>query len=106
MPTFDSKGYKQPLTHADLAEFARFGIDQQLLLDAGVHRVTDLEARAQYCLTRVGDMSSVVFPYNDPVSGDRVSARLRRAHPEMDANGRPEAKHLSPLGDSRHIYFS
>jgi hypothetical protein len=38
-------------------------------------------------------------------SRDRATARLRRDVPDVDENGRPQAKYLSPYGDTRHLYF-
>jgi hypothetical protein len=46
-----------------------------------------------------------MFPYYDPETGSRVTARLRRDHPEMGADGKLENKYLSPWGDNRHLYF-
>jgi hypothetical protein len=50
-------------------------------------------------------MSGIVFPYLDPITGNRTTARLRRDNPEIDASGKPKAKYISPYGDTRHLYM-
>jgi hypothetical protein len=83
-----------------LAMFARLGIDSELLAAADVHSITDQEAReAGFKLSAAADLSGVVFAYLDPLTGHRVTARLRRDHALTDA------KYLSPYGDNRHLYF-
>lgn len=93
------------LTAADLANFARFGILEDLLKAAQVIRVTDAEARSNFGLTFSGDVGGIVFPYLDPLDGVRVTARLRRDRPESDADGSPQNKYICPFGDNRHLYF-
>src|ERR1035437_7053598 len=39
------------------------------------------------------------------VTGHRVTALLRRDHPDLDTEGNPHAKYLPPWGDNRHLYF-
>src|SRR5262249_44081678 len=80
------------------------GIPAELLDEALVQRVTDHEARQDFGITGSGDMSGVIFPYADPISGRRVTARLRRDNPEMEA-GKLKNKYVSPYGDRRHLYF-
>lgn len=92
------------LKTVDLEMFARFGVTQAWLAQAGVWRATDVEARREFLITRPGDMSGLVFPYVDPVSGCRATARIRRDHPEIDTDGKP-AKYICPHGDNRHLYF-
>jgi hypothetical protein len=88
--------------------FCRFGVSPDLLDQAGVFRMTDAEARA-YGFSLSGpptaNLSGLVFPYFDPSTRRRVTARLRRDHPEVDTEGRPKNKYLSPYGDNRHLYF-
>jgi len=91
-------------TQADLEMFARFGIPPDLLDKAGVRRVTDAEAR-RYGITGSGDLGGIFIPYFDPVTGRRVTARLRRDHPEVGANRKPQNKYISPYGDNSHLYF-
>src|SRR5690348_14709284 len=95
-----------PLTSADDALFARFKIPSELISMAGIFRVSDVEARTfgfQYWDS--SNLAGLVFPYFDPITGSRVTARLRRDLPDVDEKGRPKAKYLSPRGDTRHLYF-
>jgi hypothetical protein len=100
------QGNNQPaplLTLDDLAKFERFGVDAALLQH--VRRVTDEEARAIYGLTYPGNLSGVVFEYPHPLTGQRVTMRLRRDNPEVDSEGKIQNKYVSPCGDNRHLYF-
>src|SRR2546422_10519108 len=73
--------------------FTRIGIGRDLLAVAGVHSVSDQEAREQgFQLLSGSDLSGIVFPYNDPETGRRVTARLRRNHPDIDAAGKVKCK--------------
>lgn len=92
------------LCDLDLATFTRLGIPSDILVRAGVERVTDHEARYKYGITGSGDMSGIVFPYVDPKDGLRKTARVRRDNPEIDA-GELKRKYLSAFGDRRHLYF-
>jgi hypothetical protein len=87
--------------------FARLGVDADLLASAGVFRVTDIEARGQwgFQLKDAPDLSGIVFPYRDPESGDRLTARLRRDNPEVDSDGKPESKYLYAYGDKGRLFF-
>ena len=96
--------FEHALKASDHAMFARLRIPSELLAQAGVERVTDREARERYGIVGHGDMSGIVFPYHDPVSGRRVTARLRRDNPEVEA-GRPKNKYISAYGDRRTLYF-
>lgn len=95
------------LLESDLERFARFGIGLDLLAAACICRVTDGEAREVWGFrySPRSDLSGIVFPYFDPVSGHRVTARLRRDRPEVDSEGKPQNKYLSAYGDNRHLYF-
>jgi hypothetical protein len=93
------------LTPADLEMFKRIGVGAELLEMAGVYRVTDAEARENFGISRQGDMSGIAFPYFDPLTDDRVTARIRRDHPDMDVEGKTENKYISPYGDNPHLYF-
>ena len=87
------------MTSEDLSKFASFGISPDLLLEAGVRRVSDAEARNEYGIrfSAGADLSGLVFPYFDPKTGKRVTARVRRDRPEMDLDGKLLNKYLSPM---------
>ena len=97
----------ETLTEADLAAFARLGIPQKLLAEAHICRVTDAEARAEYGIRfgAAADLSGVLFRYYSPVTGQRTTARVRRDHPEIDADGKAQNKYILAYGDGRHLYF-
>jgi hypothetical protein len=95
---------KTKLSGTDLRMFARLGIPSELLAHAGVERVTDREAREKYGIIGSGDFSGIVFPYVDPRSGRRTTARVRRDNPEIEAE-QPKRKYVSAFGDRRHLYF-
>lgn len=94
------------LAPSDLAAFERLGIGVELLAEAHVQRVTDAEARALYGITgsATKDMSGVVFPYFSLATGKRVTARVRRDNPEIEA-GKDRNKYISAYGDRKHLYF-
>jgi hypothetical protein len=95
------------LWKADLDIFAPLGVGPELLEAQGICRVTDAEARASWGIRYRADavLSGIIFPYFDPVSEYRVTARLRRDCPEVDRDGKPKGKYLCPYGDRRHLYF-
>ena len=93
------------LTPVDLGILRRLGIPPELLTRARVQRVTDQEAREYGIAGSVtGDMSGMLFPYFDPATGRRVTARLRRDRPEVE-NGKAKNKYISAYADRRHLYF-
>ena len=79
------------LTAQDYDMFARFGVSAELLEAAGVQRVTDREACVDLGIRYSGDCAGVVFPYRSPVDGHRATCRLRRDHPDVDADGKVAA---------------
>jgi hypothetical protein len=87
------------LTVADLAAFARLGIPPKLLADAHIRRITDAEARNDYGVrfAAAADLSGILFPDYSPVTGQRTTARVRRDHPEIDADGKIKQVHLGLL---------
>ena len=92
------------LISEDLELHARLGIPGDLLEEANVRRVTtndSLELGIRYS----GDLSGVVYPRNDPMTGFCRGYRLRRDHPDVDEKGKPIAKYLSSYGDRQHLYF-
>jgi uncharacterized protein (DUF927 family) len=93
------------LTPNDLAAFQRLGIPPELLVEARVHRVSDREARENGFIGSVtADLSGIVFPYPGLITGRRVTARLRRDSPEMEA-GKEKNKYISAYGDHKHLFF-
>jgi hypothetical protein len=95
------------LTADDLTAFERLGISEELLASAQVRRVTDHEARRDYGIkfSATCPLDGILLPYIDPRTGRRVTARLRRDHPETDSSGKPQSKYISAYGDRRHLYF-
>jgi hypothetical protein len=85
--------------------FGRFRVGVELLARARVRRVTDEEARKLLGASHPGNLAGLFFPYLDPVSGQRVSGRLRRDHPETGADGKSDRKYVCAFGDNRHLYF-
>jgi Domain of unknown function (DUF3854) len=96
------------LTSADLEMFLRLRIPVELIIQAGIDRVSDREARERFGIVGHGDMSGIIIPYYAPKGhGDtlqRWTARVRRDRPEVE-NGKPKAKYISPPNDHKHLYF-
>ena len=94
------------LSPADIAAFEKLRIPAELLATARTQRVTDREARDDYGIKAPPsrDMAGIIFPYFSPLTGKRVTARLRRDNPEIE-DGKPKNKYVSPYGDGRHLYF-
>jgi len=89
-----------------LADLIRLGITPDLLAEAGVHSVSDQQAREEgFRLSSARDLAGIVFPYPDPLTGLKLTSRLRRDHPDVDAAGKPEKKYVSAFGDARHLYI-
>jgi hypothetical protein len=108
MPGDRSGNVVAELNAADLAMFDRFRIGAALVAAAQIRRVTDAEARhAGFSLAihAAADLSGLVFPYLNPLSGHAATSRLRRDRPERDGAGKVENKYVSPFGDNRHLYF-
>jgi hypothetical protein len=93
------------LSAADLTMFARLGIPAELLMQVGIRRVTDSEAREEFGIRGNGKMDGLIFPYFDPYTRSRVTARLRRDAPEF-VDGKPKRKYVCPYGDRRVLYFT
>jgi P4 family phage/plasmid primase-like protien len=91
------------LNDEDLKMFAGLGISPGTLTMAEVERVDDATAREKFGIRWNGDVSGIVFPYR--LKQKRVTARLRRDHPERDAEDKPQNKYISPAGDRRHLYL-
>jgi hypothetical protein len=84
----------------------RIGVSEELVTASGIRSIAHAEAREfGFQLSAAADLSGIVFPYHDPISGQRVTSRLRRDHPDMDSSGKFKGKYVSPFGDQRHLYF-
>ncbi len=95
-----------PLTPLDLARFEAIGITRQVLEQAQVRRVAHHEAREQCGIRYKTDhLEGIAFAYVDPVSGRVCTYRVRRDSPELDTDGTPIGKYLSPP-DRKHLYFA
>ena len=92
------------LTPSDLDQFGRLRIPSELLLESGLRRVSDREARDAFGITGDGSMDGIVFPYFVPDNPHRVTCRLRRDHPD-DEGGQSKRNYISPHGDRKHVYF-
>lgn len=95
------------LNERHLRALTAFGIPAELLGAAGVRSITDAEARNTYGIRfqTSSTLSGILFPYIHPIELRRVSCRLRRDHPEYDADGKPRNKYLSSYGDWKNLYF-
>jgi len=91
------------LLDADVAAFARLGISPGTLALARIERVDDATARERFGITFDGNLDGLVFPYY--VGGKRVTARLRRDHPETDEKGESQNKYIAAWGDVQHLYL-
>jgi hypothetical protein len=88
--------------------FAKLGIPDPLLADARICRVTDREAREEWGFDKnsaTSDMSGLAFPYYAPETGHRVTVRVRRDNPEIDADGKAKNKYITAWGDHRRLYY-
>lgn len=103
------------LAESDRQMFARIGIGPEVTGAAGILRVKDTEAREVWGIRfgRTSDLGGLIFPYFDPESGCRVTCRLRRDHPEMDARGKaceqvsqPVWRQPSPVFPARRWPFA
>jgi hypothetical protein len=92
------------LRPTDLDLHAGLRIPPELLALQGVRRVTDQEAKELLTSKHHGNLAGVVYPYHHPITGQLLTYRLRRDHPEVE-NGNLKDKYLSAYGDRRHLYF-
>jgi putative DNA primase/helicase len=97
---------KSSLTPADVAMFKRLKAPFALVKEAGIRRVTDAEARRLPNIVARSNqnLQGIVFPYCNPKTGDIVTLRIRRDHPEMK-DGKPENKYLCPKGGARSLFI-
>jgi hypothetical protein len=93
------------LTQKDMIMFFKLGITAELVHQAKIERVNDLEAREKYGILgpSTSDMSGIVFPYSSLETGKRVAVRLRRDKPEIEG-GKEKNKYVSSYGDRKHLY--
>jgi Domain of unknown function (DUF3854) len=90
------------LLESDIRALKQFGICTERL---NWERVDDREARTVLSLNGAsGDFGGILIPYIDPRSGRRVTARVRRDHPDIE-NGKPTRKYVAAWGDKKHLYF-
>ncbi len=94
------------LTERDLAMFGRIGVPLDLLEPAHIERVSHKDARERFGIQGPvsRDMAGILFPYFHYLTGQRVTARVRRDNPEVE-DGQPKNKYMCPYGDRRHLYF-
>lgn len=99
-------GRASRLSETDLAMFAAIGVPETRVVAAGVRRVTHQEARDDCGIQYKSlHLEGIAFPYYHPRNGDRpVTYRVRRDYPELDTDGKPIAKYVSPP-DRKHLYF-
>jgi uncharacterized protein (DUF927 family) len=99
-------GVSPSLASPDRVLFERFHIPEELLQRAGVVRVTNEEARTSYGMRgpAYADYSGIIFPYYNPDTGTRWTARLRRDNPEIE-DGKEKNKYISAWGDKKHFFF-
>lgn len=91
------------LTAPDRAMFDKLKIPRALLDAAGIRHVTDAEARALGIVGK-GDMAGTGYPCIDPSTGEMVTLRVRRDHPEIK-DGKPERKYIAPPGPKPTLYI-
>ncbi len=94
------------LSERDVQGFACIGVPPDLLVEAHIERVSDRDAREVFGIRgpASSNMAGILFPYCSCVTGQRVTARVRRDNPEIE-DGKPKDKYISAYGDGRHLYF-
>jgi hypothetical protein len=99
---------QQPLSQTDLDAHDKLAIDREILVQAGVRRVSDSEARdiLSKSFSAPGRFDGLEYPYIDPMTGRRVTSRIRLDHPDQKPDGTLENKYRSPYRDNRHLYFT
>src|ERR1051326_3548441 len=94
-------GPNNGLTAADIAAYAEFGIPLNLLLEAGLKRVTHSQARLLGF--KQSSLDGIAIPYRD-LEEHELTCRLRRDKPPIGKDGKVTAKYLSLSGDERYLY--
>src|SRR5262249_42112458 len=101
-----SREFELPLNDRGLGMVAAIGDNAGLLASAGICRFADRGARHYgFRFASSANLAVICFPYYNPGSGERVTARLRRDNPEVDIDGKPQNKYILAYGDTRHLYF-
>src|SRR5687768_15291161 len=86
--------------------FERLGVPSDLVDAAKVRRVTHEEAVEEVGIRYKSDhLEGVYYPNLDPVLRHIRGGRVRRDHPEIEADGRLIAKYVGPP-DRRYLYFA
>jgi hypothetical protein len=95
----------EALRRTDIEAFLAIGVSETATATAHLRRVTHTEARdiCGICYKST-HLEGIAFPYLNPETGDIVTWRVRRDHPEVAPDGRPIAKYVSPP-ERRHLYF-
>jgi hypothetical protein len=89
----------------DRKRLTGFRISDQLIAQAELRRVTDVQARAMgFKYKREFDLSGVVIPYKNSQS-EILSARLRRDNPEVNDKGKIEGKYILMADKPRGLYW-
>jgi putative DNA primase/helicase len=104
-PQSSQKNLTCALTAEDRAMFTKFKVSAALLDEAGIRRVTDGQAR-QFGIVRPAkhDVQGILFPYRDYATGEMITFRVRRDHPEMK-DGKPDGKYLCPSNRARSLFI-
>ncbi len=86
--------------------FRRLLVEPDLVDEARIERVTNDEARATHGIRgpSSADYRGILFPYFNPDTGARRTARLRRDNPEIES-GKERNKYISAYGDKKHLFF-
>jgi len=98
---------KSPLRPADLEMFQAIGVTTHTAVElAGVRPVTHIESQEVCGIRYKSDhLEGLAFPYLNPDNDAIQTWRVRRDNPEVDSDGRPIAKYVSPP-DRKHLYFA
>jgi hypothetical protein len=105
-----ANGHSAPFTtelrKADIALFHRFRIPADLLQQAHVARVTHDQAVALgFRYKSYSELQGIFIPYLDRDGNPTAGARARRDVPDVDPQGRVDAKYLTVVGPQRLPYL-
>lgn len=103
--TIDPESATDTLTPRDIESLKAAAIPEYCAASAQLRRVTHQEARDVCGVTyKSTHLEGLAFPYFDPETDRIVTWRVRRDHPELDSDGKPIAKYVSPP-DRKHLYL-